>query len=68
MDTIRVSLDLTSEMKQIVDDLARNAGVSQAELLRRAIGLMKVVKEGEKRGEAVALVKDDQVVARLVGL
>ncbi|MHC9544599.1 MAG: ribbon-helix-helix protein, CopG family [Vulcanimicrobiota bacterium] len=65
---IRMSLDLTPEMKESVDSLAAAAGINNSELLRRAISLMKAVKEGEKRGESPALVKDNQIVARIVGI
>lgn len=65
---IRISLDLTPDMKDTVDSLATAAGINNSELLRRAISLMKAVKEGEKRGESPALVKDNQIVARIVGI
>lgn len=65
---IRVSLDLTPEMKEVIDTLADAAGVNQSELLRRSISLMKAVKEGEARGETPALVKDNQITARIVGV
>lgn len=65
---IRMSLDLTPEMKEVVDSLAEAAGTNHSELLRRAISLMKAVKEGERRGETPALVKDNQIVARIVGI
>jgi hypothetical protein len=67
-NVIRLSLDLTPEMKQIVDTLAEISGITQSEVLRRSIGLLKLAKEGEKKGESLALVKNDRVVAKLVGI
>jgi predicted DNA-binding protein len=64
---IRLSLDVTPQMKQIIDDLASTSGITQAEILRRAIALLRAVKKGEIQGESVVMEKDGQIVARLVG-
>jgi predicted transcriptional regulator len=68
-ETTRMSLDLTSEMKATVDELARRAGTTRAELLRRAIALMKTVKEAERAGLSPGLIdQEGNVKARLVGV
>jgi hypothetical protein len=65
---IRMSLDLTPEMKAVIDHLARDYP-SKADLLRHAVALLKVVKEGERRGEMPALINEEgQVTARIVGV
>lgn len=64
---IRLTLDVTKEMKSVIDDLATQAGTTQADVLRRAVALLKAVKEGEREGETPALVKGDRVTARIVG-
>ncbi len=67
-DRIRVTLDLTPSMKAVLDQLAEQMdGATQAEVLRRAIALLSTVKKAQEKGEEVALVKDDQLVAKLVG-
>jgi hypothetical protein len=67
-EKIRLSLDVTPEMKDLLDRLADRAGSTQADVLRRAIGLYATVKEGEANEEgSPALVKDGKVVVRLVG-
>lgn len=64
---IRLSLDLTSEMKKIIEDLAEGYGGSQGEVLRRAIALLKAIKDAEKGGESPALVKRGKITAKLIG-
>ena len=64
-----MSLDLTPEMKATVDELARRAGTTRSELLRRAIALMKTVKEAERAGLLPGLIdQEGNVKARLVGV
>jgi hypothetical protein len=66
--TIRVSLDLTPEMKEVIEELARRSGTSQAVTLRNAIALLKLVKDAQDRGETAVLVdKEGNLAARIVG-
>lgn len=67
MKKIRLSLDLTPEMKAILEKLAEDRGINQGEAIRRGLALLKAVSDAEKDGEYPALVKDGKVVARLVG-
>lgn len=65
---VRLTLDLTPKMKDILDQLATEAGATQAEILRRAIALLWGAKNAERRGESLALIDDaGNVKARLVG-
>lgn len=63
----RVTLDLSPEMKAIAENLSERCGGSQAEMLRRAVALLKYVKDAQERGEKVATVKGGKVLAELVG-
>jgi hypothetical protein len=66
---IRMTLDVTPEMKRVIDDLASREGDTQASVMRRAIALLKTVKEAEKKGESPALIdQNGQITARLVGV
>jgi predicted transcriptional regulator len=65
---IRITLDVTPPMKSVLDRLAEQEGTTQSEILRRAIALLNAVKTAESKGEGeAALVKDGQLVAKLVG-
>jgi len=67
MKKIRLSLDLTPEMKVLLERLAEESGVDQGEILRRAIALFNTAKQAEAAGESIATVKDGKIVARLIG-
>jgi len=64
---IRLSLDLNPEMKAILEGLAAKVGGSQSEVLRRAIALLKTIKDAEAQGETPALIKDGKIIAKIVG-
>ena len=67
--TTRMSLDLTPQMKTVIDNLAASSGRSRAEVLRQAIALFKVVKDAEHKNESAALIDDQgKVVARLINI
>jgi len=64
-----MSLDLTPAMKAIIDDLARQEGATRSEVLRRAIALLKAIKDAQKKGESPVLVdREGNVTARIVGI
>ena len=67
-DKVRITLDVTPGMKEIIDTLAKQSGASQAQVLRNAIAVLKVIKDAQasKKGEP-AIVKDGRIVAELVG-
>jgi hypothetical protein len=68
-EKIRLSLDMTPAMKDVIDQLAEREGITRAELLRRAIALLKTVKDAEEKGERAALINEEgHVTARLVGI
>lgn len=68
-EKIRVSLDLTPEMKEVIDDLADRDGTSQAVLLRKAIAVLKTLKDAEREGKTPALIDTKSGdVSRLIGI
>ncbi len=68
-ERIRMSLDLTPAMKAIIDDLARQEGATRSEVLRRAIALLKAIKDAQQKGESPVLVdREGNVTARIVGI
>jgi predicted transcriptional regulator len=66
---VRISLDVTPQLKTIIDDLANKNGVPQAMLLRQAIALYKAIKDAQDKGESPALVDEQgKVTVRLLGI
>ncbi len=65
---IRLSLDVTPPMKEIIEELASEMGTNQGEVLRRAIALLRAAKKVEKDGEQLCATKDGKTVScKLVG-
>ncbi len=65
---IRLSLDVTLPMKEIIEVLASEMGTNQGEVLRRAIALLRAAKKIEKGGEQLCATKDGKTVSyKIVG-
>lgn len=65
---IRLSVEMNEEMRDLIDGLVEQTGTSRADVLRRAIALLKTVKEAEANGESPALIsKEGKVTVKLVG-
>ena len=67
MKSIRLSLDVTEEMNEIIEKLAWSRGVTKSEILRRAIAVLKASDAAMKRGEEVGSFKDGRVKTKFVG-
>lgn len=68
-DFVRISLDVSKNTKEIIEQLEEMCGVrSKADVLRRAINLLYIAKEAEKRGEAVALIEKTGAITRLANI
>lgn len=67
---IRLSLELTPELNDRLDQLAADMGGSKADFLRRALALAEVAIEARKRGHDLVVIdpKTEKVVTRIVGL
>jgi len=66
---VRLTLDVTDELNERLNDLAEQTGGSKSELLRKAIALVEVAVNAKRSGRHVAVVdKDDKVVTTIVGL
>jgi len=62
---VRLSLDVTPEMKAVIDGLRE--GATHAQVLRQGIALLKTAKDAARREEQLALIDSEgQVIARLV--
>ena len=68
-ERIRLTVEINTEMKNLIDALVEQTGSSRAEILRRSIALLKTVKDAESSGEYPALIDGDgNVRAKLVGV
>ena len=58
----RMTLDLTSETKRIIEELAVSKHGNQSAVLREAILLYKYATDAKKEGKTLALIEGDRVV------
>jgi len=66
MSKIRLSLDVTPQVNSIIDNLAKDNGITKAEVLRRSIAFYDAISKGRRNGEEPAMIKGDKIIARLV--
>ena len=66
---VRLTVDVSPELNETLDQLAGNAHLTKSEILRRAIALMEVAAQAHKKGQKLALIdKDQQALTEIVGI
>jgi predicted transcriptional regulator len=66
---VRLTVDVSPELNETLDQLAGNAHLTKSEILRRAIALMKVAAQAHEKGQKLALIdKDQQALTEIVGI
>ena len=66
---VRLTVDVSPELNETLDQLADNAHLTKSEILRRAIALMKVAAQAHEKGQKLALIdKDQQAMTEIVGI
>jgi predicted transcriptional regulator len=67
--TVRLSLDVSPELNDKLEELADKIHGSKSDVLRKAITLMQVAVEGKERGQRLGLANKDQPLAtEIIGL
>ena len=68
-DTVRLSLELSTELNAKLEEIARRAHTSKSEVLRRSLGLYDVALEAKADGLRLGLAdRDRKFVTEIVGL
>jgi hypothetical protein len=67
-ERMQATFVLSPEMRRIVERLAADSGTDEAEVFRRAVALLKFVKDAEQRGETAALVNKDGAITTITGI
>ncbi len=66
---IRLSLDVSPELNELLDEMADKTHSSKSELLRKSIALMEVAVQEKERGNHLSIVnKSQQIIKEIVGL
>ncbi|MBW4699175.1 MAG: DNA-binding protein [Aphanocapsa lilacina HA4352-LM1] len=66
---VRLSLDVSQELYQVLDEIARMEETTKADVLRRSIALMQVAVEAKRQGLKFGAADQDQVLkTEIVGI
>ncbi|WP_044186032.1 ribbon-helix-helix protein, CopG family [Hyalangium minutum] len=55
---VRISLDLSPALNETLEEIMAEEHITKSELLRRAIGLLKVANDAKKRGQSLGLLDE----------
>ncbi len=68
-EKIRLSLDVSTEMNELLERLADATGGTKSDVLRRAVALMEVLVEAKRQGKKFGIAEKDQPLAtEIIGL
>jgi predicted transcriptional regulator len=68
-DKVRLSLDVSPELNQTLEELATKIHGSKSDVLRKAIVLMELAVEAKEKQQKLGIVdKDRRLVTEIVGL
>lgn len=66
---VRLSLDISVELNDLLEELAEKTGGTKSDVLRRAITLMEVAVEAKRQGKKFGIAEKDQPLAtEIIGL
>jgi predicted transcriptional regulator len=67
--TIRLSLEVSNELNQTLEEMAEQTCSSKSELLRKAIALMELAIRAKREGNRFGIAtKDQQLATEVVGI
>ena len=68
-NTVRLNLNITDELNQRLDQIAKKSGNSKSDLLRKAIVLMELVVDENAKGNVLSITdKNHHVLREIVGI
>ena len=68
-EKVRLSLDVSPELNELLEELASTIGGTKSDVLRKAIALMEVAVDAKRRGMKFGIAEKDQPLAtEVVGL
>jgi len=67
---IKLTLELSEDVNNSLQEIAEEAGTTKSDVLRKAISLMKVASSEKKKGRELAVIdsKSEKVVSHIVGV
>ena len=68
-EKVRLSLDISTELDSLLEQLAAATGSTKSDILRKAIALMEVAVEAKRQGKKFGIAeKDEQLTTEIVGI
>jgi metal-responsive CopG/Arc/MetJ family transcriptional regulator len=68
-DTVRLSVQVSQELNQALEEIADSTGSNRSEILRQALALMKAAHRAKKEGRHLGIVSDpDKLDTEIVGV
>jgi predicted transcriptional regulator len=68
-EKIRMNLQVSSELNEVLDKIAGETGSNRTEVIRQALALMKVAHEAKQKGKRMGFVTDPaKLETEIVGL
>jgi len=68
-EMIRLSLQITADLNERLEAIARETGGTKSDVLRRAFALMEVAHRGRKEGKRLGFAKSESVLeTEIVGI
>ncbi len=66
---VRLTVDVSKELNQILEDIAEETGGTKSEVFRKAIALLDVAHKAKMSGKHVGIARDqDALETEIVGL
>jgi predicted transcriptional regulator len=64
-----LSLDISPELNDLLNDLAAKMGGTKSDVLRKAIALMEIAVDAKRQGKKFGIAeKDQQLATEIVGI
>ncbi|MCM2496041.1 ribbon-helix-helix domain-containing protein [Burkholderia glumae] len=68
-EPVRLSVSLSAELNDRLDQLARSSGATKTDILRRALALYDVAAEAKQQKNKIGILDQDRkVVSEIVGI
>jgi hypothetical protein len=66
---VRLSLDISTEMNSLLEQLSATTGGTKSDVLRKAIALMEIAVDAKRQGKKFGIAeKDQQLATEIIGL
>lgn len=68
-EKVRLNLQVSSELNNVLEEIADSSGSTKTDVIRQALALMKVAHNAKKSGKHLGVVADaDKLDTEIVGL